>query len=106
MVEVAGVPDEKGRIPLEPRPGKALHRASEGSAELSPPQAAASNLLLEIDNHAEIAGFCLSVRDVEALSRQTPAQQFANRRRSARHVTAEPPLIEGRKLLRSEERRV
>jgi hypothetical protein len=59
---------------------------------------AALTLVLEIDNYAEIAGFGLSVRNVEALRRQAPPQQFANRRCAARHVTAEPPLIEGGKL--------
>jgi hypothetical protein len=34
---------------------------------------AASTRLLDIDNHAEIAGFCLSVRKAKALRRQSPA---------------------------------
>jgi hypothetical protein len=100
MVEVAGVPDEKGRILPGTAPTKSASPPIPGIRRTAASRhAVASNLLLEIDNHAEIAGFCLSVRDVEALRRQTPAQQFANRRRPARHMAAEPPLIEGGKLL-------
>src|ERR1700733_2156510 len=90
----------RGASPAGSGPRNALRRDCAVSGELSPSsRAAASTRLLEIDNHAEIAGFCLSVRNVEALRRQTPPQQFANRRCAARHVTAEPPLIEGGKLL-------
>ena len=59
----------------------------------------ASTLLLDLDDHTEVGGLCLSVRNVEAFRRQSPAQQFANRRRPARHMTTEPPLIESAKLL-------
>src|ERR1700722_3799092 len=83
---------------------RALRKALRGGCEgirraVALVRAAASTRLLEIDDHAKIAGFCLSVRNVEALRRQTPPQQFANRRCAAGHVTAEPPLIEGGKLL-------
>jgi hypothetical protein len=62
-------------------------------------EAAASTLLLDIDNHAEFSGFCLSVRDVKTFRRQSTAQQLANRRSPAGHVTTESPLIQGDKLI-------
>src|ERR1700685_2123174 len=60
---------------------------------------AASTRLLDIDNHAEIAGFCLSVRKAKALRRQSPAQPLSDRLRPTRHVPAESPLIESGKLI-------
>jgi hypothetical protein len=53
-------------------------------------------------HHTVVTGFGSAVRDGEALGVQSTAEQFANRRSSARHVTAKSPIIDGNKLVLSE----
>jgi len=58
---------------LKARPGKAADRGSKRSANARSFRGAASTLLLDIKNHAEIGGFRFSVPNVEAFRRPLDA---------------------------------